>query len=185
MGVRRLVHQLLQTHEYRCGEAAHPPVISVTYNAVPGTPTAQAVAPCYFSCGAGARTSGLRPTLSAKLADGDAGQAVRAEFEVRNKATAATVATSGTLTGNPGWTNGSTATWQVNTDLTNGTSISGGSMPRTRTPTPRSAPSAAAPAPNLSARRVVVRCGFGRSPVGGRRLVRQARLSRVPASGRA
>ncbi|RSM51625.1 hypothetical protein DMB66_41265, partial [Actinoplanes sp. ATCC 53533] len=107
--------------KFDSAEAGHPPVISVTYNAAPGTPTALAVAPCYSSCAAGARTSAVRPTLSAKLADSNAGQALRAEFEVRNKATAAVVATSGISTGSPGWTNGSTATWQVGTNLVNAT----------------------------------------------------------------
>ncbi|MFJ6195354.1 LamG-like jellyroll fold domain-containing protein [Micromonospora sp. NPDC092111] len=107
--------------KFDSAEGAHPPVVSITYNAAPGTPTAQAVAPCYSSCGAGARTSAVRPTLSAKLADGNAGQALRAEFEVRNKATSAVVATSGALVGNPGWTNGSTASWQVNANLANQT----------------------------------------------------------------
>ncbi|MEU4690793.1 LamG-like jellyroll fold domain-containing protein [Actinoplanes sp. NPDC023714] len=107
--------------KFDSAEGAHPPVVSVTYNNPPAAPTGLAVAPCYSSCGAGARTSGVRPTLSAKLADSNAGQALRAEFEVRNKATAAVVATSGILTGNPGWTNGSTATWQVNANLANAT----------------------------------------------------------------
>ncbi|MFI5934037.1 DNRLRE domain-containing protein [Actinoplanes sp. NPDC051494] len=107
--------------KFDSSEAAHPPVISVTYNAAPAAPTTQAVAPCYTACGAGAYTSAARPTLSAKLADTNAGQALRAEFEVRNKSTAAVVATSGTLTGNPGWTNGSTATWQVGVNLANAT----------------------------------------------------------------
>jgi hypothetical protein len=59
--------------------------------------------------------------LSAKLSDANAGQALRAEFEVRNKATGAVVVTSGIRTGNPGWTNGATATWQVSSNLVNGT----------------------------------------------------------------
>jgi RHS repeat-associated protein len=105
--------------KFDSAEAAHPPVVSVTYNAAPGTPTALAAAPCYSTCGAGARTSGVRPTLSAKLADANAGQALRAEFEVRNKATAATVVTSGALSGS--WTNGSTSSWQVSANLVNGT----------------------------------------------------------------
>lgn len=105
--------------KFDSAEAAHPPLVTLTYNSAPGTPTAPAVAPCYSSCGAGASTSGVRPTLSAKLADANAGQALRAEFEVRNKSTAATVATSGVLSNS--WTNGSTAAWQVGTDLVNGT----------------------------------------------------------------
>ncbi|MFI5936837.1 LamG-like jellyroll fold domain-containing protein [Actinoplanes sp. NPDC051494] len=107
--------------KFDSSEAAHPPLVSLTYNAAPGTPSALATAPCYSSCGAGARTSAVRPTLSAKLADSNAGQALRAEFEVRNKATAAVVATSGTLTGSPGWTNGSTASWQTGVNLVNAT----------------------------------------------------------------
>ncbi|MBY8870259.1 DNRLRE domain-containing protein [Micromonospora sp. PLK6-60] len=102
-------------------EGARPPLLSITYNAAPGVPTALAVTPCYSACGAGARTSSLRPTLSAKLSDANAGQALRASFEIRNKATGATVATSGVLTGSPGWTNGSTASWQVGTNLVNNT----------------------------------------------------------------
>ncbi|WP_436535954.1 LamG-like jellyroll fold domain-containing protein [Actinoplanes sp. HUAS TT8] len=107
--------------KFDSSEAAHPPVVTITYNAAPGVPTGLAVAPCYSSCGAGAQTSSLRPTLSAKLADGNAGQALRASFELRNKATGAVVAQSGLLTGNPGWTTGSTASWQVTTDLVSGT----------------------------------------------------------------
>jgi RHS repeat-associated protein len=102
-------------------EGAHPPLLSITYNAAPGVPSAQAVTPCYSSCGASARTSSLRPTLSAKLADANAGQALRASFEIRNKATGAVVASSGALTGNPGWTTGSTASWQVSANLANNT----------------------------------------------------------------
>ncbi|GAB7045295.1 hypothetical protein JCM9534A_04210 [Catenuloplanes indicus JCM 9534] len=105
--------------KFDSAEAAHPPLITVTYNAAPSVPDAPAVAPCYSSCGAGAGTSGVRPTLSVKLADTNAGQALRAEFEVRTKAAGAAVAASGTLSGS--WTNGSTAAWQVSTDLVNGT----------------------------------------------------------------
>ncbi|MCO8276158.1 hypothetical protein M1L60_36835 [Actinoplanes sp. TRM 88003] len=107
--------------KFDSSEAGRPPVVTITYNAAPGVPTAQAVSPCYTSCSADARTSSLRPTLSAKLADANAGQALRASFEIRNKATGAAVAQSGVLTGNPGWTNGSTASWQVGTNLVNGT----------------------------------------------------------------
>ncbi|MFI5937922.1 LamG-like jellyroll fold domain-containing protein [Actinoplanes sp. NPDC051494] len=107
--------------KFDSAEGAHPPLVSITYNTAPAAPSAPAVAPCYASCGAGAATSAVRPTLSAKLADTNAGQALRAEFEVRNKATAAVVATSGVLTGS--WTNGSTASWQVSTDLANGTAF--------------------------------------------------------------
>jgi RHS repeat-associated protein len=105
--------------KFDSSEAAHPPVVSITYNAAPAVPTALAVAPCYTACGAASATTALRPTLSAKLADGNAGQALRAEFEVRNKATAAMVATSGVLSNS--WTNGSTASWQVGVNLANST----------------------------------------------------------------
>ncbi len=102
-------------------EGAHPPSISITYNSLPNAPTSVAVAPCYSSCGAGAATSALRPTLSAKLSDANAGQTLQAEFAIRDKATGTVVATSPLLSGNPAWTNGATATWQVSADLANGT----------------------------------------------------------------
>ncbi|MEU4563770.1 LamG-like jellyroll fold domain-containing protein [Actinoplanes sp. NPDC023936] len=105
--------------KFDSSEAVHPPVVTITYNAAPAVPSALAVAPCYSACGAGAATTALRPTLSAKLADSNAGQALRAEFELRNKATAAVVATSGVLSGS--WTNGSTASWQVGVNLANAT----------------------------------------------------------------
>ncbi|MER7456515.1 LamG-like jellyroll fold domain-containing protein [Micromonospora sp. NPDC126480] len=102
-------------------EGGRPPLVSITYNSAPSAPTALAVAPCYTSCGSGARTSSLRPTLSAKLADANAGQTLQAEFVVRNKATQAVVSSSGLRSGSPAWTNGSTASWQVPVDLANGT----------------------------------------------------------------
>jgi hypothetical protein len=105
--------------KFDSSEAAHPPVVTITYNTAPAVPTALAVAPCYSACGAGAVTTALRPTLSAKLADSNAGQALRAEFEIRNKATGAVVATSGVLSGS--WTNGSTASWQPGVNLANAT----------------------------------------------------------------
>ncbi|HWH00397.1 MAG TPA: LamG-like jellyroll fold domain-containing protein [Pilimelia sp.] len=105
---------------FHSAEGANPPSVSITYNAAPTAPTALAVAPCYTACGAGAHSSALRPTLSAKLADGNAGQTLQAEFEVRVKATGAAVTGSGLRSGSPAWTNGSTASWQVSTDLTNG-----------------------------------------------------------------
>ncbi|MFU8870394.1 LamG-like jellyroll fold domain-containing protein [Micromonospora sp. SL4-19] len=111
----------LSWKRFDSAEGVHPPLVTITYNSAPGTPSALAVAPCYTLCGAGARTAAVRPTLSAKLADADAGQTLQAEFEVRNKTTQATVATSGLLSGNPAWTNGSTASWQVPVDLVNDT----------------------------------------------------------------
>ncbi|WP_422732959.1 LamG-like jellyroll fold domain-containing protein [Micromonospora sp. WMMD558] len=102
-------------------EGTHPPVVTITYNSAPSAPTALAVAPCYTACGSGARTASLRPTLSAKLADANAGQTLQAEFVVRNKATQAVVSSSGLRSGSPAWTNGSTASWQVPVDLANGT----------------------------------------------------------------
>ncbi|WP_326557568.1 LamG-like jellyroll fold domain-containing protein [Micromonospora sp. NBC_01796] len=102
-------------------EGTHPPSVSITYNAAPGVPSALAVAPCYTACGAGARTAALRPTLSAKLVDANAGQTLQAEFVVRNKATQAVVSSSGLRSGSPAWTNGSTASWLVPVDLVNGT----------------------------------------------------------------
>lgn len=102
-------------------EGAHPPLVSITYNSAPSVPASLAVAPCYTACGSGARTSSLRPTLSAKLADANAGQTLQAEFVIRNKATLATVSSSGLRSGSPAWTNGSTSSWQVPVDLANGT----------------------------------------------------------------
>lgn len=101
-------------------EGSHPPLLTITYNSAPSAPSALAVAPCYTTCGSGARTSSLRPTLSAKLADANAGQTLQAEFVVRNKATQAVVSSSGLRSGSPAWTNGSTASWQVPVDLVNG-----------------------------------------------------------------
>lgn len=102
-------------------EGTHPPLVSITYNSAPSTPSTLAVAPCYTACGSGARTSSLRPTLSAKLADANAGQSLQAEFVIRNKTTLATVSSSGLLSGTTAWTNGSTASWQVPVDLANTT----------------------------------------------------------------
>ncbi|MFJ6199592.1 LamG-like jellyroll fold domain-containing protein [Micromonospora sp. NPDC092111] len=102
-------------------EGTHPPLVSITYNSAPSAPSALAVAPCYTVCGSGAQTSSLRPTVSAKLADANAGQTLQAEFSVRNKTTLAVVSSSGLRSGSPAWTNGSTASWQVPVDLTNGT----------------------------------------------------------------
>ncbi|MGW4466349.1 LamG-like jellyroll fold domain-containing protein [Micromonospora sp. NPDC004704] len=101
-------------------EGAHPPSVSITYNAAPVAPGSVAVAPCYTACGWAGRTSSPRPTLSAKLADANAGQTLQAEFVVRNKNTQAVVASSTMLSGNPAWTNGSTASWQVPVDLASG-----------------------------------------------------------------
>ncbi|MEV6811239.1 LamG-like jellyroll fold domain-containing protein [Micromonospora sp. NPDC051296] len=107
--------------KFDSAEAGRPPLVTITYNSAPSAPSALAVAPCYTACGAGARTASLRPTLSAKLADANAGQTLQAEFEVRNKSTQAVVSTSGLSSGSPAWTNGSTASWQVPVNLTNGT----------------------------------------------------------------
>ncbi|MEU2614920.1 LamG-like jellyroll fold domain-containing protein [Micromonospora sp. NPDC007271] len=106
---------------FHSAEGANPPLVTITYNTPPTAPTGLAVAPCYTACGAGARTASLRPTLSAKLADSNTTQTLQAEFEVRNKATSATVATSGLRSGSPAWTNGATASWQVAVDLANNT----------------------------------------------------------------
>ncbi|MFJ8577241.1 LamG-like jellyroll fold domain-containing protein [Micromonospora sp. NPDC093277] len=111
----------LSWKRFDSAEGTHPPLVSITYNSAPGTPSALAVAPCYTLCGAGARTSAVRPTLSAKLADADAGQALQAEYEVRNKNTQAVVSSSGLRSGSPAWTNGSTAAWQAPIDLVNDT----------------------------------------------------------------
>ncbi|MEU3457468.1 LamG-like jellyroll fold domain-containing protein [Micromonospora sp. NPDC006766] len=111
----------LSWKRFDSAEGTHPPSVSITYNSAPGAPSALAVAPCYTLCGAGARTSAVRPTLSAKLADADAGQALQAEYEVRNKTTQAAVSSSGLRSGSPAWTNGSTASWQVPVDLVNDT----------------------------------------------------------------
>ncbi|NBE82077.1 LamG-like jellyroll fold domain-containing protein [Micromonospora rubida] len=102
-------------------EGTRPPLVTITYNSAPSAPTALAVAPCYTSCGSDARTASLRPTLSAKLADSNAGQTLQAEFVMRNKATQTVVSSSGLRSGSPAWTNGSTASWQVPIDLVNGT----------------------------------------------------------------
>ncbi|MGC5033252.1 LamG-like jellyroll fold domain-containing protein [Micromonospora sp. DT229] len=107
--------------KFDSAEGGRPPLLTITYNSAPPAPSALAVAPCYTACGAGARTASLRPTLSAKLADANAGQTLQAEFEVRNKSTQAVVSTSGVRSGSPAWTNGSTASWQVPVNLVNGT----------------------------------------------------------------
>ncbi|MEU8284072.1 LamG-like jellyroll fold domain-containing protein [Micromonospora sp. NPDC048905] len=101
-------------------EGTHPPLVSITYNSAPSAPSALAVAPCYTACGSGAQTSSLRPTLSAKLADANAGQSLQAEFVVRNKVTQAVVSSSGLRSGSPAWSNGSTASWPVPVDLASG-----------------------------------------------------------------
>ncbi|WP_432838080.1 LamG-like jellyroll fold domain-containing protein [Dactylosporangium sp. CA-092794] len=99
-------------------EGTHDPYVTLTYNSPPSVPSDLAVAPCYTSCGSGAASSSLRPTLSAKLADVNAGDSLSAQFEVWNAGHSTLIAASGTRSGGP---SGSTATWQVGTDLTNGT----------------------------------------------------------------
>ncbi|WP_433538665.1 LamG-like jellyroll fold domain-containing protein [Micromonospora sp. CA-249363] len=111
----------LSWKRFDSAEGAHPPLVTITYNQAPAAPSAQAITPCYSLCSAGGRTSALRPALSAKLADTDAGQTLQAEFELRNKITQAVVTTSGLRSGSPAWTNGSTASWQVPVDLLNDT----------------------------------------------------------------
>jgi RHS repeat-associated protein len=86
------------------------PFVSVTYNVAPVAPWGPTVAPCYSVCDFGARVSSAHPSLSAHQHDDNTGQDLRAEFEVRNAATQATVGSSGTLFG---YTAGSVATWQV------------------------------------------------------------------------
>ncbi|MEO3809485.1 LamG-like jellyroll fold domain-containing protein [Sphaerisporangium sp. B11E5] len=107
----------LSWKRFHSSEGANPPSVSITYNAAPTTPSAMSVAPCYAACEADAWTSATRPTLSAKLNDGNAGQTLQAEFEVRDKMTGAAVAVSGLRSGSPAWTNGSPASWQLTTDL--------------------------------------------------------------------
>ena len=97
------------------------PYVSVTYNALPSVPTSLTIAPCYTTCGGGARVASTHPTLSASLQDANSGQPLQAEFEVRNASTQASVSTSGVLSGSPGWTAGSVASWQVAATLVNGT----------------------------------------------------------------
>ncbi|MFC6083600.1 LamG-like jellyroll fold domain-containing protein [Sphaerisporangium aureirubrum] len=109
----------LSWKRFHSAEGANPPSVSITYNAAPAAPSAISVAPCYAACEADALTSATRPTLSAKLIDGNAGQALQAEFEVRDKATGTAVAASGLRSGSPAWSNGATASWQLTTDLSN------------------------------------------------------------------
>ncbi|MGE5829933.1 MAG: LamG-like jellyroll fold domain-containing protein [Micromonosporaceae bacterium] len=101
--------------------ASNDPYVSITYNSVPNAPASLTVGPCFTSCGAGARVSAVRPTLSATLTDSNTSQTLKAEYEVRNASTQATVATSGLLSGSPAWTSGSIASWQVSTNLVNET----------------------------------------------------------------
>ncbi|MFJ2031529.1 phospholipase A2 [Streptosporangium sp. NPDC087985] len=95
------------------------PNISITYNTVPGTPTAQAVAPCVSVCASPAVTGALRPTLSAKVSDAE-GSALRADFEVWT-ADRATKVTGGSVTSVP---SGGTASWTLPSNLADGTRYS-------------------------------------------------------------
>jgi RHS repeat-associated protein len=98
-------------------EGTHDPYVSITYNAPPNLPASLTVAPCFTSCGSGAATSASRPSLSATLSDPNAGDSVRAEFEVWNSGHTAVVASSGLTSA---IASGATASWQVGTDLVNG-----------------------------------------------------------------
>src|SRR6266498_3038156 len=100
-------------------EGVHDPYVTITYNSAPGVPSNLSVAPCYTSCGAGAATAAVRPTLSATLTDANPGDSIRAEFEVWNTAHSTLLSSSGLTAG---VSTGATVTWQVGTDLVNGTS---------------------------------------------------------------
>src|SRR6266540_437379 len=100
-------------------EGVHDPYVTITYNSAPGVPSNLSVAPCYTSCGAGAATAAVRPTLSATVTDANPGDSIRAEFEVWNTAHSTLLSSSGLTAG---VSTGATVTWQVGTDLVNGTS---------------------------------------------------------------
>lgn len=95
------------------------PNMSVTYNTIPGTPTAQATAPCSSACASPAVTAALKPTLSAKVADAEGG-ALRADFEVwtADRTTKVTGGSSASVTA------GGTASWTSPSNLVNGTKYS-------------------------------------------------------------
>ncbi|NAS20604.1 DNRLRE domain-containing protein [Herbidospora sp. NEAU-GS84] len=92
---------------------ANNPNISITYNTLPGTPTALAMAPC-STCSSPALVGAAQPNMSAKVSDAD-GTAQRADFEVWNS-TKATKITGGSVSG---VANNGTGTWRVATPLAN------------------------------------------------------------------
>jgi hypothetical protein len=108
----------LSWKRFDSAEGGHPPYVTITYNAPPAVPSNLTVAPCYTSCGAGAATSSLHPSLSAVVTDPNAGDSIRAEFEVWNPAHTALVASSGLLAGVG---SGATVPWQVGANLVDGT----------------------------------------------------------------
>ncbi|MFI6927677.1 phospholipase A2 [Nonomuraea spiralis] len=100
-----------ETDNYYWKRFANNPNISITYNSLPGTPSALAVAPCSV-CASPATVGAAQPTLSAKVSDAD-GQAQRADFEVwtSDHATKVTGGSAANVA------NGATASWKTATAL--------------------------------------------------------------------
>jgi RHS repeat-associated protein len=92
------------------------PVLDVTYNTKPAVPAGLTLSNCYVNCAAPWKVSASTPQFSAIVTDGDSGQRVQAEFQVRQ---GTTVITSGLS--NSG-TSGAWVYWTPSAALTNGQS---------------------------------------------------------------
>ena len=93
---------------------ANNPVLDVTYNTKPAVPSGMTLSNCYLSCAAPWKVSASTPQFSAIVTDGDSGQRVQAEFQVRQGATVITGALS-----NSG-TSGAWVYWTPTAALING-----------------------------------------------------------------
>ncbi|WP_436536647.1 RHS repeat-associated core domain-containing protein [Actinoplanes sp. HUAS TT8] len=92
------------------------PVLDVTYNTKPATPSGPTLSNCYINCSAPWKVSSDKPQFSVIVTDGDTGQRVQAEFQVRQGTTVIADALS-----NSG-TSGAWVYWTPSTALTNGQS---------------------------------------------------------------
>ncbi|GIF23507.1 RHS repeat-associated protein [Actinoplanes tereljensis] len=92
------------------------PVLDVTYNTKPTQPRGLTLSNCYINCTDPRKISSATPQFSAIVKDGDAGQRVQTEFQVRQ---GSTVITSGL---SDSGTNGSWVYWTPATALTDGQS---------------------------------------------------------------
>ncbi|GIF01560.1 hypothetical protein Ari01nite_90240 [Paractinoplanes rishiriensis] len=92
------------------------PVLDVTYNTKPATPSGLTLSNCYTSCASPWKVSSNKPQFSAIVTDGDSGQRVQAEFQIRQGSTVIASALSNSGTG------GSWVHWTPSAALTNGQS---------------------------------------------------------------
>ncbi|WP_214415931.1 phospholipase A2 [Sphaerisporangium fuscum] len=104
-----------ETDNYSWKRFENNPNISITYNTVPATPTAQSVTPCAV-CTSPAVVGSARPTFKSAVSDPD-GQALRADFEVWAP-DHVTKLSSGSVSN---VSSGATASWTPSANLANGT----------------------------------------------------------------